>query len=304
MILEECDLLIAAGVRFDDRATGKVAEFCSGADVIHIDIDPGEIGKLKPAGVGIVGDVGQVLEALLPLVRKSSGGEWLSFVSGLKEKHALQVSGRGDLNTPYGVILETADLLDDDAIVVTDVGQHQMWTAQVYPFRRPRRWLTSAGLGTMGFGVPAAIGAALASPGRTVVCFSGDGSLMMNIQELATAVQERVNVKIVVLDNHCLGLVRQQQELFFGNRLFACRYESPVDFVKVAEGFGMRAFDLSSDADPMGTLGEALVGRGPCLIRAKIDPEEKVFPIVPPGAPNRHMIGEGGLPLPEWNGSR
>jgi len=304
MALEECDLLVAAGVRFDDRATGKVAEFCPGANVIHIDIDPGEIGKLKTAGVGIVGDVGSVLEALIPRVEESSRRDWLSTVYELREKHALRIPDRSDLGAPYALILATADLLDDRAIVVTDVGQHQMWTAQVYPFRRPRQLLTSAGLGTMGFGVPTAIGAALASPDRTVVCFSGDGSLMMNVQELATAVQERVNLKIVVMDNHCLGLVRQQQELFYGNRIFACHYESPADFVKVAEGFGMKALDLMAGADPLGALAESLNERGPCLIRARIGREEKVYPIVPPGAPNRCMIGDGGLPLAGWNGSR
>ncbi len=299
MILEECDLLIAAGVRFDDRATGKAAEFCPDAKIIHIDIDPGEIGKLKAASVGIAGDIHKVLEALLPLVGDSARKEWLDLVSGLKEKHRPLIPDRNDLRTPYGLILRTADLLDKNAVIATDVGQHQMWTAQVYPFRRPRQWLTSGGLGTMGFGVPAAIGAALACPDRTIVCFSGDGSLMMNIQELATAVQERVNVKIVVLDNHCLGLVRQQQDMFYGRRLFACDYTLPADFVKIAEGFGMKAFDLDAGPDPLGTLADAMGERGPCLVRARIDRDEKVYPIVPPGAPNRIMIGPSGLPIPQ-----
>ena len=303
MILEKCDLLVAAGVRFDDRATGKVAEFCPQADVIHIDIDPGEIGKLRSAGVGIVGDVGAVIASLMPLIEEKPRKEWLSTVDALRARHALQIPDRDDPGNPYGLILSISRLLGDQAIVVTDVGQHQMWTAQVYPFRRPRQWLTSAGLGTMGFGVPAAIGAALAAPGRTVVCFSGDGSLMMNVQELATAVQERVDLKVVVMDNHGLGLVRQQQDLFYGKRIFACRYESPADFVKVAEGFGMKALDLDTAPDPAAALTGALHERGPCLIRAGIDREEKVYPIVPPGAPNRCMLGYGGLPLPGWDGS-
>ncbi len=290
MILDECDLLIAAGVRFGDRATGKLAEFCPSAKVIHIDIDPGEIGKLKSATVGITGDVGRVLEALIPMIRESSRKEWLAFVSELREKYPLVMEDRDDLHTPYGLILQTAGLLDENAVIATDVGQHQMWTAQVYPFRAPRQWLTSAGLGTMGFGVPGAIGAALACPNRTVVCFSGDGSLMMNIQELATAVQEHVNVKIIVMDNHCLGLVRQQQDMFYGRRIFACGYDAPSDFVKIAEGFGMKAFDLDSSANPLETLADALSSNGPCLVHARIREDEKVYPIVPPGAPNRCMI--------------
>lgn len=304
MVLEECDLLVAAGVRFDDRATGKAADFCPWADVIHIDIDPGEIGKLKAAGVGVVGDVGSVLQTLIPMVEESSRRDWLSRIRALQGRHALRIPDQRDPTTPYGLILTAADLLGDRAIVVTDVGQHQMWTAQVYPFRRPRQWLTSAGLGTMGFGVPAAIGAALAAPDRTVVCFSGDGSLMMNVQELATAVQERVNLKIVVMDNHCLGLVRQQQDLFYGRRIFACHYETPADFVKVAQGFGMRALDLNESKDLPGALAGALHEPGPCLIHARIDHKEKVYPMVPPGAPNRCMIGDGGLPVGEWEGIR
>ena len=291
MVLEESDLLIAAGVRFDDRATGKIAEFCPGAKIIHIDIDPAEIGKLKRPDLGVVGDAGKVLEAVLPLVRNSSRKPWLQSVFGLKERHAIPVPDREDLFTPRGLIRQVAEFLDRSAIVATDVGQHQMWTAQAFPFHCPRQWLTSGGLGTMGFGVPTAIGAALARPDRTVVCFTGDGSLMMNIQELATAVQEKVNVKIIVLDNRCLGLVRQQQDLFYGRRLFACNYDSPADFVKIAEGFGMKAMDLSVSPDPLETLSEALRERGPRLLRVRIEQDEKVYPMVPPGAPNRCMIG-------------
>jgi acetolactate synthase-1/2/3 large subunit len=290
LALEECDLLISAGVRFDDRATGKLAEFCPRATVIHIDIDPGEIGRLKAANIGIAGDIGDVLEMILPLVERSTRENWLAFIEGLKKAHPMQLSPDGDLALPYGLIRETARLLGDEAIVVTDVGQHQMWTAQAYPFRRPRQWLTSGGLGTMGFGLPAAIGAALHSPDRPVVCFTGDGSLMMNIQELATAVQEGVNVKIVVFDNRCLGLVRQQQDLFFDRRIFACNFDSPADFTRIAEGFGMQAFDLDACDDPLGTLTQALKTKGPCLIRARIGRDEKVYPMVPPGQANRCML--------------
>ncbi|MCE5333152.1 MAG: acetolactate synthase large subunit [Desulfobacteraceae bacterium] len=290
MALEECDLLISAGVRFDDRATGKLEEFCPRATVVHVDIDPGEIGRLKAADIGITGDVGEVLEKILPMVKHSSRENWLAFIEGLKKAHPMPLPPDGSLGAPYGLIRETARLLGDEAVVVTDVGQHQMWTAQSYPFRRSRQWLTSGGLGTMGFGVPAAIGAALCSPDRPVVCFSGDGSLMMNIQELATAVQEGVNVKIVVFDNRCLGLVRQQQDLFFDRRRFACNFDSPADFTRIAEGFGMPAFDLDASEDPLGTLARALKTKGPCLIRARIGRDEKVYPMVPPGQANRCML--------------
>jgi acetolactate synthase-1/2/3 large subunit len=192
---------------------------------------------------------------------------------------------------PYGLILQTARLAGDDAIVTTDVGQHQMWTAQVYPFRRPRQLLTSGGLGTMGFGLPAAIGAALACPERTVLCFSGDGSLLMNIQELVTAVEEDVNVKVVVLNNNSLGLVHQQQHLFYGQRYYASDFRSRVDFAQIAAGFGMPAYDLAGDGDPSTVLEEAICCPGPCLIHAPIDVNEFVFPIVPPGAANREMVG-------------
>jgi acetolactate synthase-1/2/3 large subunit len=291
MALERCDLLIAAGVRFDDRATGKVSEFCSNAKVIHIDIDPSELDKIKAAHVGIAGDVGEVLEALIPGIEENPRREWLSLVSDLKRKHSPHISGKKDTRTPCGLILHAAGLLDDDTIIATDVGQHQMWTAQVYPFRRPRRWLTSGGLGTMGFGVPAAIGAALAFPELKVVCFSGDGSLMMNIQELATAVEQNVNIKIVLMNNNSLGLVHQQQDLFYGRRIYASDYQSRVDFVKIAEGFGLKAYDLEASDDTPATLARALSRKGPCLIHAPIDVNEKVYPMVPPGAANNEMIG-------------
>jgi acetolactate synthase-1/2/3 large subunit len=291
LALEECDLLIAAGVRFDDRATGKVAGFCPRAQIIHIDIDPSELDKIKTAHIGIVGDVGRVLDALLPRIEKNSRHEWLGFIAELKRKNPSKLPGTEDPLSPYGLVVQIANLLDDDAIVATDVGQHQMRTAQAYPFRRPRQWLTSGGLGTMGFGMPAAIGAALACPERTVVCFSGDGSLLMNIQELSTAVEHDVNVKIILVNNRSLGLVHQQQELFYGRRIFASDYRSQVDFVRVAEGFGMKTFDLSGSEDPKSTLAEAMGRHGPCLIHAVIDVNDNVFPMVPPGAANKEMIG-------------
>jgi len=291
LALEACDLLIAAGVCFDDRATGKVAAFCPKARIVHIDIDPSEVDKIKTAHVGIVGDVREVLEVLLPLVEAQPRAAWLAHVEALKAEYPLQTPGADDPRTPYGLVLHAASLLDDDAIITTDVGQHQMWAAQVYPLQYPRQWLTSGGLGTMGFGLPAAIGAALAYPTRTVVCFSGDGSLLMNIQELVTAVEEDVNVKIILMNNNSLGLVHQQQDLFYGGRLFASDYQARVDFSAIARGFGMTAYDLAAATHPSATLARALSIPGPCLIHAPIDAQEKVYPMVPPGAANKDMIG-------------
>jgi acetolactate synthase-1/2/3 large subunit len=291
LALEACDLLIAVGVRFDDRATGKVAQFCPNARIVHIDIDASELDKIKTAHVGIVGDARQVLEALLPRVEAQPRTAWLAHIAALQARYPLHTPGADDPRTPYGLILQVAELLDDDAIITTDVGQHQMWAAQVYPLRRSRQWLTSGGLGTMGFGVPAAIGAALARPTSPVVCFSGDGSLLMNIQELVTAVEENVNVKIVLMNNNSLGLVHQQQDLFYGQRVFAADFQTQVDFVTIARGFGMPAYDLASAADPCATLARALHTPGPCLIHAPIDTQEKVYPMVPPGAANKDMIG-------------
>jgi acetolactate synthase-1/2/3 large subunit len=290
-VLEEADLLICVGARFDDRAIGKTAEFCPNAKIIHIDIDRSELHKVKNANVAIAGDVGQVLSELLPRVKPQLRKRWLSHVESLKGRFPLAMPGVDDPRSPYGLIHAVASCLDDSAIITSDVGQHQMWVAQAYPFRRPRQWLNSGGLGTMGFGFPAAIGAALAAPDRTVVCFSGDGSLKMNIQEMATAAQEDVNVKIVLFNNQSLGLVHQQQSMFYGKRIMASRYERPTDFLKIAEGFGMRAVDLDPAANPRAVLAEALQTRGPCLIHATIDPNEFVYPMVPPGAANSEMIG-------------
>jgi acetolactate synthase I/II/III large subunit len=273
MALEECDLLIAVGARFDDRATGKVAQFCPNAEIIHIDIDESELDKLKAAHVGIVSDARTALEALLPLVEFNPRREWLAHIAELKRQYPLAPA------KPHEVIREVARIVGDDAIVTTDVGQHQMWTAQVYPFSQPRQLLTSGGLGTMGFGLPAAIGAALEQPDRTVVCFTGDGSLMMNIQELATLAEENLNVKIVLMNNNSLGLVHQQQDLFYGRRVFAADYAHTVNFRQIAEGFGIRTGGLELLEEP-----------GPGFIEVPVAANEKVYPMVPPGAANKEMI--------------
>ena len=291
LALDECDLLIAVGARFDDRATGKVAGFCPQAQIIHIDIDPSELDKIKTAHVGIAGDVRTVLEMLLPALAVVERDDWLARVASLKAAQPLRTPGIDDPRTPYGLIRAVADCLDDAATITTDVGQHQMWVAQAYPLRRPRQWLTSGGLGTMGFGMPAAIGAALAEPERTVVCFTGDGSILMNVQELVTAAEENVNVKIVLMNNSSLGLVFQQQTMFYGERIYASKFKGMPDFVRVAEGFGVAAIDLDQEVEPLAALARALSTPGPMLIHASIAMHEQVLPMVPPGAANKEMIG-------------
>ena len=291
LALDECDLLVAVGARFDDRATGKVAAFCPQAKIVHIDIDPAELDKIKAAHVGITADVGEALGRLLPLVSANPRTAWVERIGALKAQFPQEFPGLDDPRSHFGLIRTIAACLDDAAIVATDVGQHQMWVAQGYPLRRPRQWLTSGGLGTMGFGVPAAIGAALAEPQRTVVCFTGDGSILMNIQELVTAGEENVNVKIVLMNNATLGLVHQQQTLFYGARLVASQFKAMPDFVRAAQALGIAAVDLDQAANPCAVLMEAISRPGPCLIHASIDAEQKVYPMVPPGAANRDMIG-------------
>lgn len=291
LALDECDLLIAVGARFDDRATGKAAQFCRHARIIHIDIDHAELDKIKTAHVGIAADVGQALDALLPRLASTPRSAWRARIAELRQQFPVIVDNGDDPLSHIGLIRTVAACLDDEAIIATDVGQHQMWVAQHYPLRRPRQWLTSGGLGTMGFGVPAAIGAALAEPARTVVCFTGDGSILMNIQELVTAAEENANIKIVLMNNASLGLVHQQQTLFYGERLFASQFKAVPDFVTVARGFGICAVDLDRAANPCAALLEAIGQPGPCLIHVSIDAGQKVFPMVPPGAANHEMIG-------------
>ncbi|TMA81253.1 MAG: acetolactate synthase large subunit, partial [Deltaproteobacteria bacterium] len=227
---------------------------------------------------------------------------WSARVAALRAAHPLAMPGAGDVRRPYGIVRAVAALAGDDAIVTSDVGQHQMWVAQAFPFTRPRQWLTSGGLGTMGFGLPAAIGAALACRDRRVVCFTGDGSLLMNIQELATAVEEEARITVILLDNAHLGLVRQQQELFYGGRYHASRFHAAPDFAAIARGFGMEACDLETVGDPASALARAFASNGPCLVRVPIAAAENVYPMVRPGAPNREMIDEAALQAGEDGG--
>ena len=291
MALEDCDLLIAAGVRFDDRATGKAAQFCPDAQIIHIDIDAGELGKIRQPHLCVEADVREVLDMLDDRLPDITRPVWQARIAELRRQHPLVVEGKDDPLQPYGLILQTARLLKKDAIITTDVGQHQMWAAQICPLRHPRQWLTSGGLGTMGFGMPAAIGAALANPTKPVVCISGDGSFLLNIQELATLAEENLNVKILVMNNAHLGMVRQQQELFYDGRKCASKFTRPPDLTAISRGFGVPAYDLDHFEAPLDLLKTVLNESGPCVINVPIAPEENVFPMVPPGAANREMIG-------------
>ena len=288
--LEACDLLIAVGARFDDRATGRAAEFCPNAKIIHIDIDQSEIEKIKPAAIGIVSDAGDALRALFPLVESDSRHEWMAEIRRLRARFPMELDEADDITSAYGTIRHTAGCLPPDAIITTDVGQHQMRVAQAFPFQTPRTWLTSGGLGTMGFGLPAAIGAALAAPTRTVVCFTGDGSFLMNIQELATLAEEDLNVKIILFDNRSLGLVHQQQDLFYGSRFIAVNYPKPVDFAGIAGCFGIPSTRLSESENPADALARALHVPGPHLIHLSVDAYDKVFPMVAPGGANSQML--------------
>lgn len=289
LILDRADLLIAAGARFDDRATGKIASFCPRARIIHMDIDGAEIDKLMPSDCGIQGDAGEILARLIPRVAPRARRAWAGEISAIGSAHPARECAPSH-STPVDLIRRIGRLAGEEAFLTTDVGQHQMWVAQHYPHQKPGRLLTSGGLGTMGFGLPAAIGAALANPGASVLCFSGDGSILMNIQELATLAEQGLNVKLIVLNNGALGLVRQQQELFFGGRYIASRFDRNPDLVTVARGFGIQGTRLSLADCSDGALTAFLYADGPALLDVAIPQAANVYPMVPPGAANTRMI--------------
>ncbi|KQC05553.1 MAG: acetolactate synthase catalytic subunit [Methanoculleus sp. SDB] len=288
--ITECDLLLAIGVRFDDRVTGRIETFAPHAKVIHIDIDPAEIGKNKPVTIPIVGDAKGVLRDMLHLLEKrESNSAWLARIRTWKEKHPLKYRDDGLLH-PQFVIQELSSLLDGNGIVVSEVGQNQMWTAQYFCFRQPRTWLTSGGLGTMGYGLPAAMGAQVACPEKTVFDIAGDGSIQMNIQEFGTIAQYDIPVKVAILNNMYLGMVRQWQELFYDRRYSYTELPS-IEFVKIAEAYGIRGMRVDSAADVRPALEAAIAHDGPFVLDFRIEREENVFPMVPAGAAINEMIG-------------
>jgi acetolactate synthase-1/2/3 large subunit len=294
-IIDECDVLFAIGARFDDRATGKAAAFAPRARIVHIDIDAREFGKIKQPTLAIQANAHDALTELLERVPQLEHRAWLERVSHLRTRYPLITPRSDELCTPYGIVRAVATVAPPQCIVTTDVGQHQMWVAQAFPFENPQNWLTSGGLGTMGFGLPAAIGAALAAPHATVLCFTGDGSLLMNIQELATLAELDLNVKIILLDNAALGLVRQQQQLFYASSFVASMYSGATDFVAIARAFGVPADDLGRCNSPRHVMHEILNRSGPALIRVPIEARELVLPMVAPGAANTEALTEATI---------
>jgi acetolactate synthase-1/2/3 large subunit len=286
----ECDLLIAIGVRFDDRVTGKLDTFAPHARIIHIDIDPAEIGKNKQVDVPIVGDVRNVLGEMLHKLQKTGHYHtWLEKIKVWKKKHPLRYKVDGKLRPQY-IIQQLSALLEGDDIIVSEVGQNQMWTAQYYCFRKPRTWITSGGLGTMGYGLPASMGVHYARPDQTVFDISGDGSFQMNIQELGTIAQYKIPVKVAILNNQYLGMVRQWQELFYDRRYSFTELPS-VDFVKIGQAYGIDGIKVESQDEVQSALKTAINTPGPFILDFRIEREENVYPIVPPGAANNEMIG-------------
>ena len=290
-IMHEADLILAFGARFDDRATGKVKEFCPNAKIIHIDIDGAEMNKIKKADIAIQGDIKQAIKQLLPLIEHNDRKEWTKTIMDMRVKYPISKKMKHDEQLPEDIIKRIGGFAGEDTIITTDVGQHQMWVAQCYPFSKPRTLLTSGGLGTMGFGFPAAIGASLANPEKKVICFSGDGSFLMNIQELSTLSELKLDIKIIIFNNRHLGLVRQQQEYFYGKEYIASQFYCKTDFAKIGEGFGIESYDLEMAENPFLTLEKAIKKEGPVLINIPLAPEENVTPMVAPGCANYEMIG-------------
>ena len=286
LALQECDLLIVAGARFDDRATGRIAAFAPQAKVIRIDADQEELGRKRKSDADVHADARLAFEAWHAMGAGPSRPEWLARIACLKSERPLPIQ------PAHALVEAIARAAPPGTIATTDVGQHQMWVAQSWPIEGHGRFLTSGGLGTMGFGLPAAIGASLASPGRTVVCVSGDGSILMNIQELATLAELSLPVKICVFDNGGLGMVRQQQSFFYGNRRNACDFACAPDLAAIAAGFGIPSARIASWKDDDGWM-DRLRGPGPAFLVFAMDPEESVWPMVPAGASNAEMLLPG-----------
>ncbi len=295
--ISDCDLIIAVGARFDDRVTGKISEFAPHADIIHIDIDPSSISKNVKVDLPIVGDAKDILQNLVQEIKKlheeglkPQTKEWLEQIEGWKKEHPLKYNRESGLIKPQFVVEEIYRITKGEAIITTEVGQNQMWAAQFYKFAQPRNFISSGGLGTMGFGFPAAIGAQMAYPDRPVFDIAGDGSFQMNIQELATAMQYRLPVKVAILNNHFLGMVRQWQELFYNKRYsYTCLSCAP-DFVKVAEAYGAVGLRAEKPEDVAPVIEQALATDKPVVMDFQVDPEENVTPMVPAGAALKGMI--------------
>ncbi len=288
----EADLILNVGSRFDDRIIGQTEKFGRNASIIHIDIDPSEMNKMIVPDVQIIGDAKAALVELNKRVEKLDTGEWLKHLAGYKKKYPLHYKKQGGLRMQQ-VIDELYILTKGEAIIATDVGQHQMWAAQFYKCNAPYRWLSSGGAGTMGFGFPAAIGAQFACPDELVVAIVGDGGFQMTLFELATAALHKLPLKILVLNNHYLGMVRQWQELFFDDRKSGVDLEGNPDFVKLAAAYGIQGFNIKRPADVSRTLQKALdYNEGPCLIHAECCKTDNVFPMIPAGAPLEDMLIE------------
>jgi acetolactate synthase-1/2/3 large subunit len=295
--VSDCDLLIAVGARFDDRVTGKLDEFACHAKVIHIDIDPAEVGKNRAPEVPIVGDVQLVLADLLRRYEEmdipaepNQTKEWLARINRWREDYPLQVPQYPDSLSPQEVIVELGRQAPD-AYYTTDVGQHQMWAAQFLK-NGPRRWISSAGLGTMGYGLPSAMGVKMALPDEQVICVAGDASIQMNIQELGTLAQYGINVKTVIINNGWQGMVRQWQETFYEKRYSSSNMEAGrPDFVKLAEAYGVKGMLIESRDELQGAIAEILAHNGPVLVDVRVRKNENCYPMVAPGKSNAQMIG-------------
>ncbi|EDW6545007.1 acetolactate synthase 2 catalytic subunit [Salmonella enterica subsp. enterica] len=285
--VQECDLLIAVGARFDDRVTGKLNTFAPNASVIHMDIDPAEMNKLRQAHVALQGDLNSLLPALQQPLKIDA---WRQSCAELRAEHAWRYDHPGE--TIYAPLLlkQLSERKPADSVVTTDVGQHQMWSAQHMTYTRPENFITSSGLGTMGFGLPAAVGAQVARPNDTVICISGDGSFMMNVQELGTVKRKQLPLKIVLLDNQRLGMVRQWQQLFFQERYSETTLTDNPDFLMLASAFGIPGQHITRKDQVEAALDTMLASEGPYLLHVSIDELENVWPLVPPGASNSEML--------------
>ncbi len=295
--MDEADLICAVGARFDDRVTGKLSEFAPNAKFIHIDVDPAEISKNIPAHIPIVGDAKHVLAKLLVEYRALSApsdrlNEWWERIEGWREKYPLSFEDSSDTEIkPQYMIQALHEATGGEAILTSDVGQHQMWAAQYYDFPAPRRWINSGGLGTMGFGLPAAMGAAVGCPERTVCCIAGDGSVQMNAQELATCAQEKIPIKVFIMNNGYLGMVRQWQELFWDGRYSHVETGDYPDFVKLAEAYGATGMRFDDKTTLVEDMKRAIATDGPVVVDVKVTREENTYPMIPAGQAAREMVG-------------